>query len=232
MDGVRVRSRSRCLLVWVAATVVCGVLGVVLGPGSLGNAASLGNGGRAPAFDGLLVLLCTAALFGCLAWAWLVTTVVVLEAACVGPRTVPVRGHRVPGVPASARRLVLAACGVVLVGGIAAPAMATPGAVQLDPSGDPGRATLTGLPMPERALDAGSPLARAVHGHPGPPGAPSAATVVEPGDSLWSIARGRLPDGADDATVTAEWHRVYELNRDLIGTDPDVIVPSTRLQLP
>ena len=53
--------------------------------------------------------------------------------------------------------------------------------------------------------------------------------VVKAGDSLWSIAAGQLPSGASDTEVDAAWHRLYEQNRRVIGSDPDLIVAGMRL---
>ena len=57
--------------------------------------------------------------------------------------------------------------------------------------------------------------------------APVAATdyVVQPGDTLRSIAQQQYGD--------AElWPRIYQANRDVIGSDPDALKAGTRLQLP
>jgi len=56
--------------------------------------------------------------------------------------------------------------------------------------------------------------------------------VVRAGDTLWALAERALPAGADNGAVTARWHRIYRLNRDLIGPDPDLIQPGQRLRLP
>ena len=49
--------------------------------------------------------------------------------------------------------------------------------------------------------------------------------VVEPGDTLFEIARHEL--GRVD-----RWAEIYELNREKIGEDTDYLVPGTRLALP
>lgn len=66
-----------------------------------------------------------------------------------------------------------------------------------------------------------------------PPSAesPAATTyIVQPGDSLWRIAQLHGADGESE-TSTA-WPRWYELNRDLIGPDPDLIHPGQVLRVP
>lgn len=59
---------------------------------------------------------------------------------------------------------------------------------------------------------------------------PLTHTVVV-GDTLWGIASGLLGDGADDAEITRTWQRIHELNRDLVGEDPDLILPGTVLSV-
>jgi nucleoid-associated protein YgaU len=56
--------------------------------------------------------------------------------------------------------------------------------------------------------------------------------VVEPGDTLWRIALRHLPPGAGAAEVMGACSRIHELNRDVIGDDPDLIHPGQRLRLP
>src|SRR5699024_96266 len=61
---------------------------------------------------------------------------------------------------------------------------------------------------------------------------PSGSYLVRPGDTLWGIAAAHLGPGADDAQVAAAWPRWYEANAETIGTDPDLILPGTRLTAP
>ena len=59
-------------------------------------------------------------------------------------------------------------------------------------------------------------------------------TVVS-GDSLWKIARsllaveGSTPSGSNISNL---WRSIYDMNRDLIGDDPNLIHPGQVLQLP
>lgn len=85
---------------------------------------------------------------------------------------------------------------------------------------------LDGLLVPDRPTTAVAP--------PVPAAAPvtSARVVtVRAGDSLWSIVRARLPDAADVeiADAVRRWHAA---NRDVIGSDPDLIHPGQRLVPP
>jgi resuscitation-promoting factor RpfA len=65
--------------------------------------------------------------------------------------------------------------------------------------------------------------------------APTIATpthLVVRGDSLWRIAKSRLPQGASDTEITRAWQAIYWLNRATIGSDPGLIYPGQILNLP
>jgi hypothetical protein len=230
-------SSTRCLAVWVVATLASGAVCWLGG----GPAASLlrsetWQGG----FEDLLVAVCALALLVSAAHLWLVTT-----ATTVGL----VRGRAPRAGGGLTRRLVLVACGAAVVAGVSGPAVAGQGG-----SAD----RLAGLPMPDRAT-AGSALtlttppvatpptavpARAMHR------APASAdraddrsderaaeraddrVVVRGGDSLWSIAASRLPRSAGPGEVDRAWRTVYAANRAAVGPDPGLIRPGQRLQLP
>jgi len=110
-------------------------------------------------------------------------------------------------------------------------ASATP--VDLDAAA-PG--VLDGLPLPERpdtgpsVTPAAVPQQRVVprSARPLP-----ASVLVQPGDSLWSIAADRLCRPGAPTTAVADAVRLLEAaNRDRLGADPDLIFPGTRLELP
>ncbi|MEX0429563.1 LysM peptidoglycan-binding domain-containing protein [Nocardioides sp. DS6] len=217
MNDANANSRARCLLVWLAVTAVVGTFAVALLPLPVSLDGS---------FDALLVRLCSWALLVCAGWFWVATTVVVLAALAVPAGHAP---RAVRAVPAPVRRMILAACGVALTSGIAAPALATPGAVPADLRDHSGRVVIAGLPYPDRAVpDQG---ARRQPPAPPPP-ARRALAVVRPGDTLWSIAAARLPDDATDARIATAWRELYDLNHDVIGADPDLIEPGQHLTLP
>lgn len=56
--------------------------------------------------------------------------------------------------------------------------------------------------------------------------------VVRAGDTLWHIAARHLGEDADAAAIAEAWPRWYEANRALIGSDPDYLLPGTRLVPP
>jgi hypothetical protein len=193
---------SRCLAVWVVTTAVAAAIARLLAP-----QVAVPPAGHP--FADRLVWLCAAAGLAGTAWLWLLTTTVAVE-ALTGARASS-------GVPLPLRRLVFAACGVVLAG--AAPAVATP--VQSHTAShagaqDPTAALfLAGLPLPDRAE-----------------GVVDEVVVVRAGDTLWALAERSLPPAARAGAVTARWHLIYALNRDRIGPDPDLIQPGQRLRLP
>jgi len=61
---------------------------------------------------------------------------------------------------------------------------------------------------------------------------PATRLVVNPGDSLWTIGQERLGPGAPPEQVSNEVERIFELNRERIGNDPDLILPGQELLLP
>jgi hypothetical protein len=73
---------------------------------------------------------------------------------------------------------------------------------------------------------------------PAPPelrGSPSnsiVGVVVHRGDTLWSIAARHLDPAATAADIDAECHRWFAANRDVIGQDPDLILPGQLLSPP
>jgi hypothetical protein len=137
------------------------------------------------------------------------------------------------------------------------PAGAAPGAgviAPAQPSLDwPARQPAATATAPEQApadsgLDwaGGGSTPRATRGQAAtaaPPTAPHAAavaaergrtqtTVVRPGDTLWGIAEDHLPSGVSDAAVARTWPAWWAANRDVIGDNPDLILPGTRLEPP
>lgn len=67
---------------------------------------------------------------------------------------------------------------------------------------------------------------------PRPPADISGLLVVHRGDSLWSIAAAHLPPEAGAAEIDAAWHAWYQANREVIGSDPGLILPGQQLHAP
>lgn len=57
------------------------------------------------------------------------------------------------------------------------------------------------------------------------------SVVVRPADSLWSISEGRLGPNATPQQIYNETARIYALNRERIGEDPNLIYPGEVLLL-
>jgi hypothetical protein len=56
--------------------------------------------------------------------------------------------------------------------------------------------------------------------------------VVQPGDSLWAIAKRLLDPNASPAEIARKVNRLWELNRERIGTGrPDLLLVGTKLRL-
>lgn len=226
-------ARLRCCAIWLTAGLGLTVLLSWLLPDLADATSTIARHelGQQP-FEQLLLWLGSAAAALGATWLWGVTTLVTIQAA---------RGCQAPtaGVPPVVRRVVLAACGVALAGGVAAPAGATPGDLHLDSVGSPAVATLDGLPLPDRPdgrIGGGITRTHLVL-RLGP--APQAATKHPPqqvtlhaGDTLWGIAAAQLGPAADRAAIQVQWHRIYAANRAVIGTDPDLVHPGQHLRLP
>jgi nucleoid-associated protein YgaU len=165
----------------------------------------------------LLVAVCATGLAVSLAWLWALTTATVAGVLVGSDR---------PAAPRSAtRRLVLLACGVAVVAGTGAPALAADG---------DGTTLLAGLPLPERAVAPAAEAARQPEGRPAARPALAVAEqtyVVRPGDSLWSIADSH-PEPGTSGSVDERWHAIWQANRDVVGDDPDLILPGQALRLP
>lgn len=180
--------------------------------------AALGTG-----FDTLLTRAALALLVLGAAWAAAVVVAVALEVRTRGR----VRIARHTGCPPAVRLWLLALFTAVLAG--IAPAHASD---RTGPQGaghvrDGVAADLDGLPLPDRTVDR-----RPEHREAPRLRGPATAVVVARGDSLWRIARQRLPRHADDTAVATAVAALYAANRTVIGPDPDRIEPGQRLVLP
>lgn len=123
----------------------------------------------------------------------------------------------------------LPSAGLAEPGGSAVPAL-------LAGAADPG------LLRPPDVADAPDPLFRPAR----PPVRPQAApdvlrgfglsrprgVVVHRGDTLWDVAARALGPDATDADVAEAWPRWYAANRDVVGDDPDLLLPGQVLVPP
>ena len=56
--------------------------------------------------------------------------------------------------------------------------------------------------------------------------------VVRPGDSLWILASRELGPSATDLEIARFWPQWYSANHEVIGPDPDRLLPGTVLRIP
>jgi len=117
--------------------------------------------------------------------------------------------------------------------------------VDLGPVGDPGAAD-NGSPEPFIAVYLGpiesagdTPASRQAAEDEAPlrGAAPVADNVwvVQRGDHLWSIAAETVADqrgATTDYEIERYWRRLIENNKDIIGPDPDLIIPGQTIALP
>lgn len=212
-------SCGRCLAVWGAATAAAALLVTWLLPGSV-TGVTAGPGGHVP----WLVTGAAVVAAGCVTWLWVLVTLVVADALSGRPARA--------GVPAAVRRVVLTACGLSLAGALTVPAHADPDPPPPEPGGAT-QALLVGLPLPDRTTTTAEWIgALDVPQTSVPEDTPPEDVRVEPGDTLWSIARGSLPSSATDHEIDRRWRAIYRANLDAVGADPDLIRPGQRLLLP
>lgn len=91
---------------------------------------------------------------------------------------------------------------------------------------DPGWVPEPPLVRPQPDLTALSPARPAV------PGSDRVEVVVRRGDTLWSIAARHLGGDPSDAEVAAAWPAWHAANRDVVGEDPDLLLPGQVLRAP
>ncbi len=60
----------------------------------------------------------------------------------------------------------------------------------------------------------------------------SGTVVVQRGDTLWDIAARHLGAGASPASIAEHWPRWWAANAEVIGADPDLILPGQVLRPP
>lgn len=207
---------ARPVAVWLAVSAVALASAAAL-PGAWEAVAD--RAGRPGAEVEVLVAVCATGLAVSLAWLWAITTATVAGVLVGSGRPAAPRG--------ATRRLVLLACGVAVVAGSGTPALA---------AGDDadGAMLLAGLPMPERAVAPAAEPARQPEVRPVVRPAPTAALqryVVRTGDSLWSIAESH-PEPGTSPSVHERWQAIWQANRDVVGDDPDLILPGQALRLP
>lgn len=150
-------------------------------------------------------------------WLCLVAATLLVEAWCGGRPS----ATRWCPAPTTLRRLVAISSGAALSVGLAAPVLATP-----QDGTAATQSSIDGLRLPEVPLTHNTPTT----GMAGP--SPDAVhhRVVR-GDTLWAIAQGQDPE-ATAAQVAILVDRIHAQNREVIGADPDRLVPGQTLLVP
>lgn len=128
------------------------------------------------------------------------------------------------------------------------------------PTGDPAPGTVGAAPTPSAAASSAPSTPSDATAPPAPPApaadplpvpsstppaaarpspvvpAPAAAVVVRAGDSLWSLAEASLRRAGTseptDRQVAQAWPRWWAANREVVGDDPDLLLPGTVLRAP
>jgi hypothetical protein len=234
---------GRRLAVTAATMALIALALAVLTPDASVMTRALGSPQRTADTVGPDALVVSAA--GLLAWAvWVWGAVgLALTAATALPGILGGTARRFLHVvlPAGARRSAALALGIGL--GVAGPLLGT--AVGL-PVLQSASAAPSGSDVPDwpagPAIPAGSdspdPAARPTTAVPDWPAGPdvSGAHVVVRGDCLWHIAAGRLVDQLgrppSDGEVATEVRAWWTANADVIGPDPDLLLPGQVLHPP
>jgi hypothetical protein len=114
-----------------------------------------------------------------------------------------------------------------------APNRSAAGGWPLDPSAGTKAAGPSPTSTPTASTASTVPGQPTTQAKPARPAKPAEATVpVRPGDSLWTIAAAELDPAATDQQIAVAWPYWYRANRSLIGRDPNLLRPGTRLSRP
>jgi nucleoid-associated protein YgaU len=167
-----------------------------------------------PAFVSVAQIL--AATSGC--WLAVGTLCTLLGEVRWRGRTAARLGARL--LPGGWRTALLAAVGTSLLSGpaVAAGSGAMPAGHDIGHPSASAVAVLHGLPLPDRASGVWH--------------RPHRSVTVRAGDSLWALSASALPAHTNPGAIAGRCWRWYDANADVIGDDPDLLLPGTRLQAP
>ncbi len=100
----------------------------------------------------------------------------------------------------------------------------------VEPAPDPGWRPTATPPVPARTV--AEPIDPVLLSGARQPADERVLVTVRRGDTLWDLAARGLGSTASDAEIAAEWPRWYAANRDVVGADPDLLVPGQQLVPP
>jgi nucleoid-associated protein YgaU len=147
-------------------------------------------------------------------------------------RCAAVIAHRI--APRTVRRVLQLVLGLsVATGAVTAPAIAEArqpvrAELSVDWPVAPAAGPITTPPTYDWPVT-GAPVTAAARDHVATQPAP---VVVRAGDTLWDLAAEQLPADAGPAAIAQAWPAWWTANRAVIGDDPDLIRPGTRLVPP
>uniref|UniRef100_UPI0013E912E7 LysM peptidoglycan-binding domain-containing protein n=1 Tax=Cellulomonas endophytica TaxID=2494735 RepID=UPI0013E912E7 len=108
---------------------------------------------------------------------------------------------------------------------------ATASAATANPAPTPGAAGGSAV-VPGTSADGGTSTGVTGTGVTGAGSAAAGSVVVVAGDTLWDLAARALGPEAGPADVAAIWPLWYAANEDVVGTDPDLLLPGQTLRVP
>jgi nucleoid-associated protein YgaU len=211
-------SRGAAALRATAVVAFCGFVELLLWRLVLELATPAGQALTAPVSGVRAVadlVTAVAAVLLALGWTWLSCAAALTATDLLRRGTT----RRRLAVPPGWHRLV---AGLLGAGALCLPVGAhadVPGEDPVRDGSSPAATAIDGLPLPDRPRGAGARV-------------PPASHRVADGDSLWSLTREHLGGGASDARVACTWPRWYAANIDVIGPDPDLLIPGTVLRAP
>ncbi|WP_240038104.1 LysM peptidoglycan-binding domain-containing protein [Actinomyces procaprae] len=181
----------------------------------------------------ITAVACGAGAAGAL---WHLLSVILALLACSDGR----RGSlRAPGRGARAAARILRRWGAPVVRRIAAGAliagMSSSPALAATTAAAPGSDDLGWQPTQTAPTDPGDSGTGSSPTDPGQPQespAPTPGHTVTAGESLWSITEDLIGPEASPAQVAEAWPQLYRANTDVIGSDPELILPGTPLSVP
>lgn len=225
------RHRTPAQLVAAALAAHAAVSLTLLWAAAAPMSAVLQAGAGAASFDALMAVTAAGAALAVATWLLLgvVLTALVETQWSNGRRWLAALAARV--TPTLVARI---ATGLLAGGIVGGPAMSGPAAfAETRPINVAAAPADTVRDSALRSWTADRPSAGREHDrvrtrHP----APAGTVVVRRGDSLWVIAARHLPARTGHAAVARAWPRWYAANRDVVGSDPDLIRPGQRLRAP